>query len=158
MTQQASVITDEMRAAIGRESEAVAYEIDNTGCRQFARSAGYTDPVFYDEGYARSKGYRGILAPPGFLGHPVFNPAQPARIPEAFRLDVPFKRILNGGTDVEYFDDVCSGDALAATTKLTDLTEREGRMGKMLILQTETTARNPAGQTVAIMRGTAIRY
>jgi len=158
MTQQASVITDEMRAAIGRESEAVAYEIDNTGCRQFARSAGYTDPVFYDEGYARSKGHRGIPAPPGFLGHPIFNPARPARIPEAFRLDVPFKRILNGGTDVEYFDDVCSGDTLAATTKLTDLTEREGRMGKMLIVQTETTYRNQAGQTVAIMRGTAIRY
>lgn len=159
MTQsQASVITDEMRAAIGRESEPAAYEIDNTGCRQFARSAGYTDAVFYDEEYARSKGYRGILAPPGFLGHPVFNPGQPARMPEAFRLDVPFKRILNGGTDVEYFDDVCSGDALTATTKLTDLTEREGRMGKMLIVQTETTYRNRGGKTVAMMRGTAIRY
>ena len=159
MTQsQASVITDEMRAAIGRESEAVAYEIDNTGCRQFARSVGYTDPVFYNEEYARSKGYRGIIAPPGFLGHAIFNPAKPPSVPEAFRLDVPFKRILNGGTDVEYFDDICSGDALAATTKLTDLAERDGRMGKMLIVQTETTYRNQAGKTVAIMRGTAIRY
>ena len=80
MTQQkASVITDEMRARIGVESEPVAYEIDNTGCRQFARAVGYTDPVFFDEAAAKARGYRGILAPPGFLGHPIVIPGQPSR-------------------------------------------------------------------------------
>lgn len=158
MTQQTSVITDEMRAAIGKESEPVTYELDNTGCRQFARAAGYADPVFYDAAAAKSRGYRGVLAPPGFLGHPVVIPGQPARMSEVFRLDIPYKRILNGGTDIEYFDDVCAGDALTATSKLTDLAEREGRVGPMLVVSTETTYRNQAGKTVAIMRGTAIRY
>src|SRR3990170_6877754 len=162
MTQQSatggSVITDEMRALIGKESEPVTYEVDNTGCRQFARSAGCTDPAFFDAGYARSKGYRGIPAPAGFLGHPVVVPGQPVRVAEIFRLDVPLKRILNGGTDVEYFADVCAGDVLTATSKLTDLSEREGRMGLMLIVQTETAFKDRQGQTVAIMRGTAIRY
>jgi len=155
---QATVITDDMRAAIGRESDPVTYEVDNTGCRQFARAVGYTDPVFYDETYASTRGYRGILAPPGFLGHPITIPSQQPRAPGGFGLDIPFKRVLNGGTDVEYFDDVCAGDTLTATTKLADLSEREGRMGPMLILNTETTYKNQAGQTVAIARGTAIRY
>lgn len=158
MTQSPSVITDEMRAAIGRESEPVVYEVDNLGCRQFARAVGYKDPVFYDEAYAKSRGYRGLLAPIGFLGHPVYDPNKPPPIPEAFRLDVPYKRILNGGTDIEYFDAVCSGDRLTATTKLTGLTEREGRMGPMLIVNVETTFKDQAGKTVAILRGTAIRY
>ncbi len=78
---QASLITDELRAAIGRESPPVTYEVDNLGCRQFARSVGYTDPVVYDEEHARSQVHRGIVAPAGFLGHPIYTPARPARGP-----------------------------------------------------------------------------
>ena len=156
--QQQSVITDEMRARIGVESEPVPYEVDNTGCRQFARAVGYTDPVFYDEKAAKARGYRGILAPPGFLGHPVVVPGHPSQVPEAFRLNIPYKRVLNGGTDIEYFADVCAGDKLTAATKLSDLVEREGKMGPMLIVSTETTFRNEKDETVAVQRGTAIRY
>ncbi len=155
---QASLITDELRAAIGRESPPVTYEVDNLGCRQFARSVGYTDPVFFDEEYAKSQGHRGIVAPPGFLGHPIFNPAKPARGPETPGLNIPLKRVLNGGTDVEYFDEICAGDVLTGAMKISDIQEREGRMGPMLIVSTETNFKNKAGKTVAIMRGTAIRY
>lgn len=156
--QQASVITDEMRARIGVESEPVVFEVDNLGCRQFARSVGYTDPVFFDEAAAKAKGYRGILAPVGFLGHPVYDPAKPPRGPESSGLNIPYKRVLNGGTDVEYFQEVCAGDRLTARTKITDLVEREGKVGPMLLVSTETTFRNERGETVAIQRGGAIRY
>lgn len=155
---QATVITDKMREIIGKESEPVPYEIDNTGCRQFARAIGYTDPVYFDEAHARSKGYRGIRAAPGFLGHPIVIPGRPAPHNPYQQLDIPLKRVLNGGTDVEYFDDICSGDALTATSKITDIVEREGKMGPMLIISTETTYRNQDGNVVAISRGGAIRY
>lgn len=155
---QASLITDELRAAIGREAPPVTYEVDNLGCRQFARSVGYTDPVFFDEEYAKSQGHRGIVAPAGFLGHPIYNPARPARGPEITGLDIPLKRVLNGGTDVEYRDEICAGDVLTSTMKIADITEREGKMGPMIIVNTESTFKNPAGKTVAIMRGTMIRY
>ena len=155
---QATVITDKMREIIGKESEPVPHEVDNTGCRQFARAVGYTDPVFFDEAYARGKGHRGILAPPGFLGHPIVIPGRPAPQTPYQQLDIPYKRVLNGGTDIEYFADICAGDALTATTKITDLTEREGKVGPMLIVSQETTFRNQDGDVVAIMRGAAIRY
>src|SRR5438445_5238242 len=95
---QITIITDEMRSAIGKESEPVTYEVDNTGCRQFARAVGYTDPIFFDEAAAKSRGYRGVVAPAGFLGHPVVVPGQPSRMSDVFRMDIPYKRILNGGT------------------------------------------------------------
>lgn len=158
MTQQASVITDDMQSKIGVESEPVTYEIDNTGCRQFARAVGYTDPIYYDTAAAKAKGHRAIVAPFGFLGHPVIVPGQPARVPEAFRLEIPYKRVLNGGTDIDYYADVCAGDTLTATTKLSDLVEREGKMGPMLIVSTETNFRNEKGDIVAVQRGQAIRY
>jgi acyl dehydratase len=147
-----------MRAAIGRESAPVIYEVDNLGCRQFARAVGYTDPIYYDEEAARAKGYRGIVAPIGFLGHPIYDPARPPRGPEASGMNIPYKRVLNGGTDIEYFGVVCAGDRLTATSKVTDLQEREGRVGPMLIVNTETTFRDDSGAIVAVMRGTVIRY
>ena len=155
---QATVITDKMREVIGKESDPVTNEVDNTGCRQFARSVGYTDPIFFDEEYARSTGYRGFVAPPGFLGHPVVGPGKPVPASPYSQLDIPYKRVLNSGTDVEYLDDVCAGDRLTATTKISELTEREGKLGPMLIVSTETTYKNQDGKVVAIMRGGAIRY
>ena len=157
--QQASVITDEMRAAVGKESEPVVYEVDNTGCRQFARAVGYTDPIFYDEAAAKARGYRGIVAPAGFLGHPIIIPGKSApRGPEALGFQTNLKRVLNGGTDYEYFDDVCSGDILTGTMKISDISEREGRMGTMLIVSTETAYKDQSGKVVCIMRGGLIRY
>ena len=155
---QPSVITDEMRAAIGKESEPVTFEVDKTACRMFARAVGYADPIYYDEEYARSKGYRSIPAPFGLLGHPVYDPNAPQRLGGYFRTDTPFKRVLNGGTDIDYFDTICAGDVLTATSKLADISERQGRMGPMLITVTEVTYRNQDGKTVATMRGTGIQY
>jgi hypothetical protein len=155
---QPSVITDAMRADIGKESEPVTIEVDKTACRMFARSVGYTDPVYYDEEYAKSKGYRSIPAPFAFLGHPVYNPNAPQRLGGYFRTDTPFKRILNGGTDINYFDTVCAGDVLTATSKLADISERQSRLGPMLITVTEFTFRNQYGKVVATMRGTGIQY
>jgi hypothetical protein len=42
---EASVITDEMRAVIGKESEPMTVEVDRTAVRMFARAVGYTDPI-----------------------------------------------------------------------------------------------------------------
>ena len=155
---KASVITDKMRAEIGVESEPVTFEVDNTACRMFARAVGYTDPIYFDEQYAKSKGYRGIPAPVGFLGHVVYNPNEPQRLGGYIRTDTPFKRLLNGGTDIEYFESVCAGDVLTATSKLIDLSEREGRLGPMLVTVTESTYRNQDGKLVARARGTGIQY
>ena len=160
MTTQ-SVITDEMRAVIGVESEPYTLEVDKTAVRMFARAVGYTDPIFYDEDFAKSKGYRSLLAPPHYLGTPIFNPANSDATfggPRGRRsFTSPYKRGLNGGTDIEYFDTICAGDTLTATSKISDMAERKGSIGTMLITTTETTYRRD-GQVVAITRGTGIQY
>ncbi len=161
MTQQEvkSVITDEMRAAIGKESEPSTLEVDKTGCRMFARAVGHTDRIYYDEDYAKSKGYRSIVAPPGFLGTRVFQPAAAGRGgPPGIGFSIPYKRVLNGGTETEYLSDVCAGDVLTARNKVTGFNERTGSMGPMLITNRETTYTNQHGEVVAIERGTVIQY
>ncbi len=161
MTQEKTpLITDEMRAYIGKESEPYTLEVEKTSVRMFARAVGHTDPIFYDEAAARAAGYRSLVAPPGYLGTPVYNPAAGARRgreagPQPSR---PLNRILNGGTEIEYFDDICAGDILTATSHVASYEEREGSIGQMLITTTKTVYRNQDGRVVAVMTGTAIRY
>ena len=160
LSQGEGVITDEMRASVGKESEPSTLEVDKTSCRMFARAVGHTDLIFYDEAYAKSKGYRSIVAPPGFLGMRVFMPAGAAgqgRAP-GIGFSVPYKRVLNGGTETEYVGTVCAGDVLTARNKITGFTERTGSMGPMLITTRETTYTNQHGEVVAIERGTVIQY
>lgn len=153
---EASAITDEMRAAIGKESEPVTYEVDKTAVRMFARAVGYTDLIYYDEEYAKSKGYRSLPVPMGFLGHPIFKPGMSSRPGPDFK--TPYKRILNGGTDIQYYEPICAGDVLTGTSKIADLLERTGAMGPMLIIISETVYKNQDGREVGKFRGTLIQY
>jgi acyl dehydratase len=155
-----SVITDEMRGAIGKEGEPSTLEVDKSGCRMFARAVGHTDLIFYDEEYAKSQGYRSIVAPPGFLGTRTFKPAAGSRgqATPGLGFSIPYKRVLNGGTEVEYHDTVCAGDVLTARNKITGFNERTGGMGPMLITSRETTFTNQDGKVVAVERGTVIQY
>ena len=150
-----SVVTDEMRAQIEVESEPWTVEVDKTSVRMFARSCQYDDPIFFDEDFARAKGYRSLPAPPHYLGTPLFDPNAPPRGNRP--LNIPYKRNINGGTDIEYLDTVQAGDILEARSKLTEIEETRGRLGPMLIIRTQTTYRRD-GQVVAIARGTGIRY
>ena len=158
---EGSIITDEMRAAIGIEGEPYTLEVDKLQVRMFARSVGYTDPIFYDEAFAKSKGYRSLPAPPHYLGTPVFNPAASDATFGGPRgrqqFTSPFTRRLNGGTEIEYRDTICAGDVLTAASKVAELQERQGSLGAMLITITETTYRR-GGDVVAISRGTIINY
>ncbi len=70
-----TLITDEVRSYIGRSADPLVHEVDATGIRAFARGVGYTDPKFYDAEAARKQGYRDLVAPFGYLGAPVYNPA-----------------------------------------------------------------------------------
>ena len=147
-----------MRAAIGTESEPEIREVDRTQVRLFARSVGHSDPVYYEVEAARAAGYRDLPAPPGYLGTPLFNPANPARWIAAPEPAVPLTRGLNGGTEFEYFEDIVAGDVLTATTQLADIAEARGSLGVMLITTTRTTFRNAAGRIVATETGKIIRY
>lgn len=156
------IITPEMQAVVGVESEPWPLEVDKLQIRLFARAVGYTDPLYYDEAFAQARGYRSLPCPPHYLGTPIYNPADadpnsPGARARRPRLNHGLKRVLNGGTEIEMFDTICAGDTLTATTKIAELAERKGSLGTMLITTTETTYRRD-GKVVAIVRGTGINY
>lgn len=156
MADQESVITDEMRAQIGKESAPTTYQVDRTTIRLFARAVGYDDPLYYDEDFAKSKGHRALPAPPGCFGYPIFDPRKAADLGPG-RPQTRLTRVLNGGTEYEYFDTIYAGDTLVATGRITDIYERTGGMGLMLFTLREQVFKRD-GKVVLISRGTGINY
>jgi len=153
---QGSVITDEMKKAIGVESEPTIVQIEKEPIRRFAEAIGDPNPLFNDEEYAKKLGYRSIIAPPGY--HPQYSYTIKRGRREGPRFRMPFTRNLNGGNEYEFFQPIQAGDVLSITNRLGDIYERDGRMGKMLFTISETVFRNQKGETVLIMRGTGISY
>ncbi len=157
-------ITDQMRAVIGIESPPWTHEVTTTSVRAFARGVGYTDPVYFDIEAAKAAGYKSLPAPPSYMGTAVFIPGKsndtfsgPNRGGPSLKHGLP--GLLDGGTETEYFGQICAGDELTVVSKLTDLTVREsGSLGKMLITTNETTYTNQDGELVARQRGQAIFY
>ena len=153
-----SAVTDDMRASIGVEGPETISEVTSTGCRLFARAVGHTDLIFYDREAAHQRGYRDIVAPPGFLGSPVFRPGERAEMGGQPPLKTPFRRILNGGTTYEYFEPLCAGDVVHSRSKVTEYQERQGSIGPMLITFRETSYVRSDGILVAKMYGNLINY
>jgi len=150
-----SVITEEMRSMIDVESDETVYEIEKEPIRRWADAIGDPNPLYRNEEYAKKKRYRSIIGPPAFVDQYSF----PVKLGQRqARIISPFTRKLNGGDEYEFFIPVQAGDTVTSTTKLVELLEREGRLGKMLIQIYETTYKNQNGEAVVKSRNTDISY
>ena len=160
-------ITDAMKAKVGKDSTPWTYEVTTTGVRAFARGVGYTDPVYYDIKAAQKAGYRNLPAPATFYGLPVFIPGQSD---DTFSMplgcDVSISQqehgmgnIMDGGTECEYFGDICAGDTLTCVSRLSELDLKTTKSGKVMLLQTiESTFTNQDGKVVLIKRLKVINH
>ena len=147
-----SLITDAMKRAIGTEALPQTTEIEKGAIRRFAEAIDDPNPLYQDEVVARGSRYGGIVAPPTFLRSVhIERPELP--------LKAPLERLLDGGSEWEYFEPVRPSDRVTVVTRLADLAERTSRtIGQMLITTYETTYTNQLGQVVATQRATFIRY
>jgi N-terminal half of MaoC dehydratase len=153
----ASLLTEDIKAMVGRTWPPVIYEVDRTGIRAWARAVGYDDPVYYDESVAFERGYPRLPAPPGFLGVPRFRPGEPEPGPPIRGLHPELQRSVNGGTELQYHATVFAGDELVATPVIVDIKERHGSLGQMLILTREVRFTRQS-ELVATLTATVINY
>ena len=152
MTTPPSFLTAEMRErAIGTQSSPLTMEVEKGAIMKFAEAIGDSNPLWTDEVTARKSRYGGLIAPPTFLRSiRIERPELP--------FDLPFTRLLDGGSDWEYFQPVRVGDRITAKNEMIDLQERVGRMGLMIIMTNLITYVNQFEEVVATQTNTSIRY
>lgn len=141
----------ELRSQLGKESPPRSEEVEKGAIRRFVNALSDHNPLYEDEGYAKKSRYGGKIAPPLFAI--TFN--RERRPQPDDRLG---KGAVNAGNEFEFFLPIRAGDVITSTTKLVDIKERMGRLGRMFILTSETTFMNQRGETVAIGRWMTITH
>ena len=151
---QESMITDEVRAALGTEMVGPPELIEMKAIRDYAGAITWPDPpnpLHVDEEYAKNTRFGGIIAPWSFYT----SLGREAPMP---KLPLPEPRVgMNGGNDYEYFQPIRPGDMITTRSKVIDVSEREGKAGKLIIVVAERTYINQKGEVVGISRSTGLR-
>jgi acyl dehydratase len=139
------------RSAIGKTTRIHTLEVEKGHIRRFAQAIGDDNPLYYDENYARKSRYGGIIAPPtfptvfGFEGERVLDGLQFNRA-----------RLLHGEQEYEYFKPIMAGDTISFSTKIIDMSEKQGKSGTMDIITTEMTGYNQKKEKVFTARSTVV--
>lgn len=165
-----SVVTPEMRDAITTQiSKRVSYPVSASDIRRWAIAVYWPEPA--PDRYL-SLAESELIAPEEFnpFGwaaaeselHPAASAVDqndPDRTEKQIGVAGPGLRYqLNGGVSVEYGVPMLTGDVITSTNRLSSYSEREGRLGLMLMTTTEDTWTNQRGDVVKRSSMTLIRY
>jgi hypothetical protein len=150
---RASLITDAVQAAIGSEVTGLPELVEMKAIRDYARAVAWPDPPEASYVNIESNEGRpgGLIAPWSFF-------LTLGRHGLALPLPLPPPRVsMNGGNDYEYFHPIRLGDRITTRSRLVGVSERQGRMGPLIIVVTEKTLTNQRGEVVGVFKSTSLR-
>lgn len=177
-------LTDQIRGLIGTKGERVQESlggIERDDLRRFTQAIMDPDPRYWDEAFARTTRYGGVVTPPIYCTY--LSRKTPAGVEDpvaralgenpqfdgsgsyavAARGGLPLiqtnlKRVLNAGNEIEVYKYPQLGDVIFSQARYADITERAGRDGApMLIVITEITYTDQDGAVLCILRSSVIR-
>jgi len=129
---------------IGKKTKPYTVEVEKGHIRRFAEAIGDESPLYIDEEFAKQTVYKGIIAPPTFPT--TFTMGRPTPLTEACGFEL--RRVLHGEQSYIHHLPVRPGETYTVQTEVTDVYEKEGRMGKMTFIVLETEARNILNEPV----------
>ena len=115
--------------------------------------------LYWDEGYAKTTRFGGIVAPQDFnpFAWPVDRPPTPKGLESAGAAGVG-QRVMNGGQTDSYGVPMRPGDVIRESSALVNWEEREGRLGLTLFSYTELRRTNQKDELVKSRISVGIRY
>ena len=155
----AFVVTDSLKAMIGRAEDPVVNKVEEGAIQRYARSVDDPNPLYNDVEYAAQSQWGRLMAPPGFSGWPV-----KAKGFDMFKLFEKLQKagaplgLLDGGVEFEFFGHIGAGDMLISVTRVANIEGRETKMGPTMVTTVETTSINERGTVVMIMRNTLLHF
>jgi len=162
------LITDEMRACIGRAAPPVDLpeEISASDVRRFVDIVGETNMLYRDAEYAKQFGYKGRVVPPMVVVQ-MFRriddeegKSSDWQSSDWLQLPLPkhYSVSRNAGHEFEWLAPVYVGDRLTIQQRFTDIYAKQGRAGVPVIyLVREVEIRNQHGQAVVRQTSTTAK-
>lgn len=138
------------RSVVGVEVEVGAHEVTAEQIIAFARAIGETNPLYLDEQAARSGPYGVLIAPPAYYTSIHLEPGLDPK--------VNFGTTgFNAGQHCEFYEPMKAGDAINATTQVSNVYAKTGRTGTMVFAVKRTTFKNQEGRTVMMVEQSNVR-
>ena len=147
-------VSDEAWKHLGRENVRVSDPVSMRHLKEYLAGADDWNPLYSDEEFARRTHYEGIIAPPLFFL-------------VASRRVVPMSRLLEDGQyddvmvpgvhgvsvlaawEIELGKPIRVGDVITVREKISSIEEKQGRSGKLVVVQKESDHTNQRGEWVA---------
>jgi hydroxyacyl-ACP dehydratase HTD2-like protein with hotdog domain len=138
-------IPEAAKALIGI-SKVRRVQVTERDIRRFAQAIGEAEPV--------KKGQRGLIAPPLFYQTLSYEevPAEclpPDGSPVELDVPIPARRTVGGSSEYEVYQRAEAGDQIDVSTRLKDVSVKQGRSGVLYCVVVETEFCNLAGQRMA---------
>lgn len=111
---------------IGKCGPLIRQEIEKGEIKKFALATCETNPIYFDEEYAKNTEYKRIIAPPTF-----YRTLQFGDIPD---FDLPRRGRVHAEQEYKYFKPVGAGDVVYCQNKIVKTYEKQGRSGFMLFV------------------------
>lgn len=156
--QQDSLLTPEIKAMMGQETVLSGKEtIDKSSIKRYAQAIFDSNPIYFDEDYAKNSKYGTIIAPPTYIfdvSHDIFaDTGKDGR--DLTRITIEGLQAIRGGNEYQFIKPAKVGDIINAKRKIIDIYEKEGKTaGKILFIVYDTTFTNQRDEILGITRET----
>jgi hypothetical protein len=184
--QDESALTPAVKAVIGAQAEKIEaslpWGIEREGLRIFCNAIMDPDPRYWDDEFAKTTKFGGIVTPPiyctylgrrtrqgtedpitrAFQENPESDGIVGVRAPDTRGglpdIPTPLVRTLNAGNEIELRQYPKLGDRIFSQARYADIKERVGKDGsRMLIVTIETVYTNQNDEVLCILRASSIK-
>ena len=155
-----SSILSILKRLVGREvTYTDEFEVEKGMIRRFAIAVGDHNPLYYDDEFARTTAYGGVVAPPTFLfewNHKKHDAWPPGELKSLFAGLEHQPRGIRGINEYEFIQPVRPGDIIKSRARVTDVYEKQGRSGRLVFIISETVYHNQREETLGKSKDTSI--
>jgi hypothetical protein len=134
--------------------------------RRFVQAIIDSDPTYFDDAHAATTKFGQVVAPPLYPVHAFrYPPGLPDPLDALCKdkdadgtqgstglgyglpaVESPYKRLLNGGNEIEFFRALRVGEKVVAHPRYVDVTLKQGKSGNLLVVVIETRFTTEAGE------------
>jgi acyl dehydratase len=162
-----SIITPELRNWIGRNSALAHLEtMSASDVRRYVDATGDANPLWLDDDFARSAGYRSRLLPPTLVGWVPFSMREGDSASNSdatdLRRQLPlpdgYTNVRNAGSKTEWLQPAYVGEQLSTQSRIVDIVARQGRAGLGIYITQEEQIFNSRHEIVMLRRHTVAMF
>ena len=114
------------RNLIGKTYPEILFSVEKQRLKFFAKATLQSDPVYFDENFAKNNGHPSILAPLTFLTTVGYEQEKPYQYLED--LGIPIGSILHAKQEYIHYEPIYAGDQLRMNSKIGDIYEKKDGM------------------------------